>query len=148
MTKTPDTFAEAWLQDILHMMEEEMVLRGFTRETRRTYRAHVRRFYEGRGWRGAHDQVKSRAENDEVRQWLLHLMRAGKSHSYTNQALSALRFLHKAVLKEPAPVAGIPRAKKKKALPKVLSKEEIKRFLEALDARNTEPSPSFSTREA
>jgi site-specific recombinase XerD len=34
-----------------------------------------------------------------------------------SQALSALRFFHRAVLKEPAPVADIPRPKQKKLFP-------------------------------
>ena len=72
------------------------------------------------------------AGNDEVRQWLLHLMKTGLSSSYTNQALSAIRFLHLRVLGAASPVAKIPRAKRKKTLPKVLSESEVKRFLEAL----------------
>ena len=117
------------LQELLERMDEEMVLRGFTRETRRAYRSHVRRFYEGRISSGGADRVVS---SEEVRRWLLHLIRTGRSHSYTNQALSSLRFLHRTVLRAPAPVSGVPRAKQKKALPKVLSEEEVKRFLAAL----------------
>lgn len=37
----------------------------------------------------------------------LQLFRSGHSHSYANQALSALRFLHRKVLHAPAPVADI-----------------------------------------
>ena len=117
-------------------MDEEMVLRGFTRDTRRVYLAHVRRFYQGAEWEdggwGAGGGADPVVGNDQVRRWLLYLMRTGRSHSYTNQALSALRFLHRTVLRAPEPVSGIPRAKKKKALPKVLSEAEIKRFLAAL----------------
>lgn len=125
-----------WLRDILKRADEEMVLRGFTRETRRLYRAHVRRFYEHRidqarlgGRAPSFDPV---SEGPEVREWLLLLLRTGHSHAYTNQALSAIRFLHRRVLMAPAPVAEIPRAKRKKALPKILSPSEVKRFLEAL----------------
>jgi len=107
-----------------------MVLRGFTRETRRVYTAHVRRFYEARGAASAASDPA--AEHKEVREWLLRLFRSGHSHSYANQALSALRFLHRKVLHAPAPVADIPRAKRKKILPKVLSQDEIKAFLAAL----------------
>lgn len=113
-----------FLRDLLVQMEEEMVLRGFTRDTRRLYLAHIRRFYSGR--KGAD------VEEEEIRRWLLHLLRTGRSHSFANQALSALRFLHRYVLKAPAPVANIPRTKRRKALPKVLSEEEVKRFLASL----------------
>ncbi len=115
-----------WLRSLLKRMDEEMVLRGFTRETRRLYLAHVRRFYEGRG---RPDPV---AQSDDVRRWLLHLLQSGRSHSYANQAVSALRFVHCHVLDVPAPVAKIPRPKRKISLPKVLSESEVKRFLAAL----------------
>lgn len=123
-----------WLQQLLDRMDEEMILRGFTRETRRVYLAHAKRFYL--------DRVSSRgmgaeesdpvATSREVRDWLLRLIRNGKSADATNQALSALRFLHIRVLKEPLRLADIPRAKKKKTLPVVLSESEVKRFLAAL----------------
>ena len=72
------------------------------------------------------------ADGPEVRRWLLYLLRTDHSHAYTNQALSAIRFLHRRVLMAPAPVADIPRAKRKKGLPKVLPQAEIKAFLDAL----------------
>jgi site-specific recombinase XerD len=113
-----------------------MALRGFTRETRRLYLAHIRRFYEHRlaaqPAPSSHLPFSPVADGPEVRAWLLFLLRNGHSHAYTNQALSAVRFLHRRVLSAPAPVANIPRAKPKKALPKVLSPSEIKRFLAAL----------------
>jgi site-specific recombinase XerD len=137
-----------WFPDLLDRMDEEMVLRGFTRENRRVYLAHVRRFYEGRSDRtechppdrlpaesdepGADPGTDLPASTEEVRDWLLRLLRDGRSHSYVNQALSALRFLHRAVLDCPAPVARIPRPKRKKALPKVLSEAEVRDFLSAL----------------
>lgn len=114
-----------FLRNLLVEMDEEMVLRGFTRETRRLYLAHVKRYYSGR--EGAE------VDEEEVRRWLLHLLRTGKSHSFANQALSALRFLHKHVLNTPSPVVDIPRAKRQKTLPRVLSEEEVKRFLSALE---------------
>ena len=109
-----------------------MVLRGFTRDTRRVYLAHVRRFYERRECEEEGASAGPVAETEEIRQWLLHLMRKGLSHSYVNQALSALRFFHRTVLGTSVPIAGVPRPKRKKLLPKVLSEEEVKRFLDSL----------------
>jgi site-specific recombinase XerD len=129
--KTPSSL-DPWLQDLLGRMEEEMVLRGFTRDTRRVYRAHIRRFYQGRDPQAGEGEDDHVVSGDEVRRWLLHLMRTGRSHSYSNQALSSIRFLHRAVLKAPAPISGIPRAKPKKTLPKVLSHAEVRSFLDAL----------------
>jgi len=124
-----------WLLRLLKGMDEEMALRGFTRETRRVYLAHVRRFYLDRGSSGVGEtsDMSPVVGGQEVRDWLLRLLRSGKAHSSTNQALSALRFLHLRVLGAPAPLADIPRAKKKKSLPVVLSESEVKRFLDALE---------------
>ena len=97
------------IQDRMQRMDEEMVLRGFTRDTRRVYLAHVRRFYQNRQSGDEGDPTGSVAENEEIRQWLLHLMRRGLSHSYVNQALSALRFFHRTVLGSSVPIAGLPR---------------------------------------
>jgi site-specific recombinase XerD len=86
----------------------------------------------GKGEEVPPDAEAIAAERSKVRAWLLLLLRTGHSHSYVNQALSALRFLHRQVLKAPAPVGNIPRPKRKKILPKVLSKGEIRAFLAAL----------------
>lgn len=114
-------------------MDEEMQLRGFTRQTRRLYLAHVRRFHERPG---AASQTEV-ATSDEVRRWILDLLQAGKSHSYANQALSALRFLYKAVLTHHLKLESVPRPRRKKQLPRVLSPPEVRRFLSAL------PSPKY-----
>lgn len=110
-----------------------MQLRGFTRQTRRLYRAHVRRFHARHT--AAHGSEHPTSE--DVRQWLLALLQSGRSHSYANQALSALRFLYGTVLGHRLELDGVPRPRRKKALPKVLSPDEVRRFLEAL------PSPKY-----
>ena len=75
---------------LLSHMDEEMALRGFARATKRLYLAHARRFLEGRTGEPGPDQ--------EVRQWLLSLIEAWRSHSNVGQALSAVRFLYVYVL--------------------------------------------------
>ncbi len=115
-----------WLQELLQCLDDELVLRGYARQTRSLYSAHVRRFYAGRT---SADQV---ATDEEVRAWMLGMLRSGLSHSYANQVLSSLRFLHRYVLNVPAPVADIPRPKREKTLPKILSEPEVRRFLEEL----------------
>lgn len=108
MRKREHAGTPGWLNDLLGHLDEEMRLRGFTPQTRRLYRGHVRRFYLGRG---DADPVTG---DREIRDWMLHLLR-DKSHSYASQALSALRLLHKRVLHTAAPVSGVPRAKKEKS---------------------------------
>ena len=124
-SKTQATLPD-WLRELLRRLDDEMVLRGYARQTRSLYSAHARRFYVGKA---AADRV---ATDEQVRAWMLSMLRSGLSHSYANQALSALRFLHRYVLNAPAPVAGIPRPKRGKTLPKVLSALEARRFLNEL----------------
>ena len=88
-----------------------MALRGFARATKRLYLAHARRLLERR--------TRELGSDQEVRQWLLSLIKAGRSHSYVGQALSALRFLYVHVLEQPAPVMRVPRPKRKRQLPRV-----------------------------
>lgn len=120
-------------EGLLARMDEEMRLRGFTRQTRRLYLAHVRRFHT----RSVSDDAGAPATSQDVRRWLLSLLDDGRSHSYANQALSALRFLYGSVLGHPLELAGLPRPRRKKSLPKVLSPVEVRRFLEAL------PTPKY-----
>ena len=115
-----------WLQELLQQLDDELALRGYARQTRSLYSAHVRRFYTGRA------EANQVATDEEVRSWMLSMLRSGLSHSYANQALSALRFLHRHVLDAPAPVADVPRPKREKKLPKILSPQETRRFLETL----------------
>ena len=115
-----------WLWELLQRLDDELVLRGCVRQTRSPYSAHVRRFYAGR------PRTDPVAKDGEVRSWMLDMLRSGLSHSYANQALSALRFLHRHVLNAPAPVADIPRPKREKRLPKILSESEVRRFLDEL----------------
>jgi len=119
--RTRDSDPEA----LLSRMEEEIVLRGFARGTRRLYVAHVRRFLE--------HSVGEPESGEAVRRWALALLSKGRSHSYVNQALSALRFFYRHVLDEPAPVVRVPRPKRKRQLPRVLSEGAVRRFLEALE---------------
>ena len=66
----------------------------------------------------------------ELRRYLLHLIEEeGASYSYTNQCISAIKFLYGKVLKRPAPVEQLPRPRKEHKLPNVLSRQEVMRLL-------------------
>lgn len=52
--------------------------------------------------------------------------------SYHNQAVSAIKFLYEHVLKVPREVADVPRPRKERKLPAVLSREAVMRLLEAV----------------
>jgi site-specific recombinase XerD len=103
-----------------------MRLKGFSPKTRRLYLGHLRRYYQARG--GSHP----RCSEEECRSWLLGLMEKGYSYSYVSQALSAIKFVHLRVLHCDSPVARIPRPRKGRYLPTVLSRKEVKALLDAL----------------
>lgn len=55
------------------------------------------------------------------------------THTYINQAISALKIFFKEVLKKPKVLINVPRPKKEKKLPDILSQQEVLRLLEAVD---------------
>jgi integrase/recombinase XerD len=68
---------------------------------------------------------------DEVRQFQLHLLGRGVSWSSFNQAVCALRFLYGVTLGQPDLVRLIPFGKKPRALPAVLSPDEVRQLFAA-----------------
>ena len=115
-----------WMTRFLRRAEEEMRLKGFSPSTRRLYLGHLRRFYRARG------EAHPKCTSEECRRWLLGLIDQDYSFSYVSQALSAIKFVHTRVLRCDSPVANIPRPRKGRFLPTVLSREEVKRLLAAL----------------
>lgn len=110
---------------VLDRLDREMTLRRFSPRTRKLYRGHVRRFLERIG--GA-DAISP----ETIRGHLVYLAEIrGVSRSYQNQAISAIRFLCEEVLGEPRDVRDIPRPRKTKRLPRVLSRTEVERLVAA-----------------
>jgi hypothetical protein len=63
---------------------------------------------------------------EHIRQYfhtLLHHQE--KSHTFVNQLISALQFLHQHVLNQPLRVSEPPRPKKERKLPSILDKSEV-----------------------
>lgn len=68
----------------------------------------------------------------DIENYLLYLLEIRKcSYTYVNQSISAIKFAFKKVLNEEVKVINLPRPKKKRGLPKVLSINEIKEILQA-----------------
>ena len=111
---------------ILEAMDQELKLRGYSAKTRRAYLGHLARFIR---FYGKEPQDLGEAE---VRRYVLHLLEERKSHTYVNQCISALKFLYEKVLKRPSPVVNLPRPKKDRKLPEVLSRAEVLRLFEAV----------------
>jgi integron integrase len=113
-----------WLLD---RVRAEIRLRHYSGRTERAYVEWIRRFIL------FHDKRHPREMGaEEVSAFLTHLATQGKVAASTqNQALGALLFLYRSVLRLPLPaLEGVVRARKPRNLPVVLSESEVRRVLE------------------
>lgn len=121
----PDVCSRAW-GDAIEAAERFMVLRAFSPRTRKVYRNHLKGFA-----RWAH-RDPGRTTEDDVRGYLYEIaVRRRLSRSYHAQALSALRLLFIQVLRRPLAVEAVPQPRRERKLPVVLSRDEMRRVLEA-----------------
>jgi integrase/recombinase XerD len=72
---------------------------------------------------------------EHVRQYQLHLLQQKASWSRFNQAVCALRFFYGTTLQRPDDVEMVPYGKKPRALPDVLSREEVASLFAAVGCR-------------
>ncbi|MCL0080226.1 tyrosine-type recombinase/integrase [Dehalococcoidia bacterium] len=115
------------LVQLLEAMDQELRLHGYAAKTRKAYLGHVDRFAR---FYGNDPQGLSKVT---MRAYLLHLLQKQQaSHTYVNQCISALKFLYEKALKEPSPMVNLPRPKRERKLPDILSRQEVLRLLEAV----------------
>ncbi len=115
---------------LLDQVRMQCRVRHYSLRTERAYVSWCRRFVLANGKRHPRDMGA-----DEVAAFLSQLaMRDDVASSTQNQALSALLFLYRKVLKVDLPwMDSVVRAKRPKRLPVVLSHEELTRLLAALE---------------
>lgn len=109
-------------------MIEDMTVRNLSPATQQSYVYAVANFgkYFGRS--------PDRLGLEEVRAYQVHLVATGISWSALNQKVCALRFFFGVTLGRPEIPARIPHAREPRALPVVLSGDEVVRFLEAVSS--------------
>ncbi|MFO7915232.1 MAG: site-specific integrase [Candidatus Krumholzibacteriales bacterium] len=108
---------------IRDLMIEQLRLRNYSRQTIRAYLLQIRGLV--RFTAKSPDQITEQ----DLRNYFRHLVYVRQvSTSYRNQAVSAVKFLYRHVLKSPVVIAGIPRPKREYKLPAVLSVEEVMRM--------------------
>jgi integron integrase len=114
---------------LLVQVRQQIRLRNYSIRTETVYAEWVKRYIRFHQYR--HPQEMGAAE---IEAFLTHLaVKRNVSGSTQNQALAALLFLYKEVLKVELPwLDGIVRAKKPVHLPVVLTREEVARVLEQL----------------
>lgn len=108
-----------------NLLADLLKLKGYSFKTRKSYVAHIRRLSE---------YYKKQPENitiDEIKSYLIYLLETkNSSHSYINQTISAVKMLYNEILKAPLDYLEIPRPKKQRRLPTILSEEEVYKILE------------------
>ena len=119
------------LRDLLERTRLAIRLRQYSRHTEKAYLAWVRRFVVFH-----HQRHPELLGLREVRQFLGHLAQeANVSAATQNQALSALQFLFRDVLKRrPVGLAYVARVHRPPRRPTVLAREEVERLLQKLNA--------------
>jgi integrase/recombinase XerD len=116
------------MESYLARMKSEMELRGYSRKTMKGYLDEVRRF--ARHFRGDPDRLGV----EHARSFLGHLASEHRaSGQYLSHARCAIRFYYNAVLQRGWPSDALPKCRKRKSLPEVLSPEEVAAILGACD---------------
>ena len=114
---------------LLGAVRLELRTRHYSRRTEQAYVAWIRRYVRHHG--GRHPRE---LDEPEVRAYLAHLAVERKvSASTQSQALAAIQFLYRDVLRRPIGfVTGVPRAKRREHLPVVLTRSEVRALIEQL----------------
>lgn len=113
---------------LIETYRQELRLRNYSPKTIKGYTSFLRRFV--RYFRPRHPRVLT---NADVREYLIYLFeQEGLAPASVNQAYNAIRFLYVELYHRPFVLESVPRPKRQKKLPVVLSKEELKRIFAAL----------------
>lgn len=105
---------------------EDLILKGYSPSTRSLYVKWVIRFSQY--WGRSPDQL----EADHIRGYLLHLHEQGLAESTVNQAVNAIRYFYREILKQPMDQVkdAAPRAKGVKKVYRAYSVTQIEQLLE------------------
>jgi site-specific recombinase XerD len=112
---------------IISKLENELRLRGLSKETIKAYLGHISRYFD------YYPSKKLPFRKDLIEEYLLDLLKnKNYSSSYVNQAVSAIKFTLKNVTNNNIEIE-LARPKKEKRLPEILSQSEVIAILNALN---------------
>ncbi|QSO48601.1 tyrosine-type recombinase/integrase [Alicyclobacillus mengziensis] len=113
-------------KQVLRRLAEDIRLRGLSSNTLESYTTHARIFLEFSG-----DRPIEQLNAEDIRRFLLHLIHEKKvSPGTVNVYSAAIRFLFAVTLNRTLNYLQIPRQKKRKTLPEVLTRSEVHSILE------------------
>jgi hypothetical protein len=104
------TLHRGWdtIKRILTAVKNELTLQRYSPKTHDVYLRHLGRFLNHFG------RAAETLTSDELGDYFLGLVRSGISHSYQNQAISAVKFLYWHVLRRPEVLVDLPRPVRRK----------------------------------
>ncbi|SCY54362.1 tyrosine-type recombinase/integrase [Alkaliphilus peptidifermentans] len=112
------------MSKLLEKMKMDLVLRGYSKNTQKTYLDNVKHFSNHYG------KSPELLSEEDIRDYLFHSISVRKlSCSFVNTAYSSIKFFFETTLNRDRNMKNIPRVKKAKKLPVVLSKDEVKSIL-------------------
>ncbi len=107
---------------------ETLKLKNYSEPTIKTYRLHFLRFLKYY----SHFDLKD-ITYEQIREYLLYLVEMKEySTSAQNQAINSIKFYYEKVLGKPVEKYYVPRPRREKKLPEVLSEEEVTRILKEI----------------
>lgn len=110
-------------------LEEKLTLKQYSHNTLKTYKSWFRQFLLY--YADLHPQE---INTDQIRDYIIHRVQEnGISESSQNQLINAIKFYYEKVLGQDRMLYEIPRPKKPKKYPKILSEEEVARIINAVD---------------
>ena len=112
--------------DLIYEMKKEMFRRKYSARTIKAYVFCVQKFIK---W---FPNEFKRATKDDVKRYLQHLCEKDMSASTLNLYLQSIKFALEEVIGKPKFWVNLPYSKVEKALPEVLSKEEVVRIFSAI----------------
>lgn len=116
------------MSKLREQMVRDMELKGFSEKTIKVYIHQIEKYAKH------YNLGPEKLESEDISNYLyFQLKEKGYSRSFNAQAYSALKFLYETTLKRDWSGFKIPRSKKKKELPIVLSQEEISKIFSVID---------------
>ena len=128
--KKGNELTKAGYDRISKAYEDRLYLLNYATSTRTTYLSNFRRYYE---YCLVHD-VKKIYDQDSVKAYLIHRVRQGAKWQTMNSIYSAMRKLFKEVLDLPWSFRKLPRPRKERQLPEIISKEDVQSLIEGCSA--------------
>ncbi|ARE88320.1 site-specific tyrosine recombinase/integron integrase [Clostridium formicaceticum] len=114
------------INSTLSQLEKQLTLIGYSSKTKKAYKGHIRRFL-------TFNNNTKVLEKEGVEKYMYYLFNEQQnSHTFVNQALSAIKIYYEYVLKKGKVLYDLPRPKREKKLPNILSQKEVISILDSV----------------